>query len=58
MTRLRVFGRLVLTLLRELADENAYRRYLAANGRLHSAEEWRAFSDRRLRVKYSKAKCC
>ncbi len=45
-------------LLRELADENAYQRHLTAHGRQHSAEEWRKFSDERLRAKYMRAKCC
>jgi len=35
MRGLRRFGRLVLALLREIADENAYRRHLAAHGREH-----------------------
>jgi hypothetical protein len=45
-------------LLRELADENAYRRHLAAHGRTHSAAEWKRFSDERLRAKYVRPKCC
>ncbi|MEZ5400551.1 MAG: hypothetical protein R2729_12840 [Bryobacteraceae bacterium] len=45
-------------LLRELADENAYQRHLAAHGREHSGEEWRRFSNARLRAKYERAKCC
>jgi hypothetical protein len=49
-------GRLILSLLRELADENAYKRYL--NGRPPSGQEWRRFSDRRHRAKYARAKCC
>jgi len=49
---------LLVALLRELADENAYRRHLAAHGRTHSGEEWRRFSERHLRAKYSRAKCC
>jgi len=53
----RVF-RLLLALLRELADENAYRRHLTAHGRAHSGKEWRQFSERRLHAKYSQAKCC
>ncbi len=53
----RIF-RLVLELARELADEGAYRRYLAAEGRVHSREQWRNFSERRMRDKYSRAKCC
>lgn len=45
-------------LLRELADENAYRRHLEARGVPASPEEWRRFSDERLRAKYARAKCC
>jgi hypothetical protein len=44
--------------LRELADENAYQRHLQAHGAVASAEEWRRFSDERLRAKYARAKCC
>ena len=51
-------GKLILALLRELADENAYQRYLAMEGRTHSGAEWRRFSERRLRAKYLRAKCC
>ena len=58
MKRLRAFGRLVRTLARELADENAYQRYLTAHGREHSAEQWRRFSDERLGAKYLRPKCC
>lgn len=58
MTRLRRFGSLMLALLRELADESAYQRHLAACGRAHTAEEWRKFSDQRLRAKYFRPKCC
>ena len=50
--------RFVRQLLKELADENAYERHLNAHGRKHSAEEWRRFSDERLRAKYMRAKCC
>ena len=49
---------LIRALLRELADENAYQRHLAAHGREHSAGEWRRFCDERLRAKYARAKCC
>ena len=45
MKRLKKLGALVWALLRELADENAYRRHLAAHSRPHSAAEWRRFSD-------------
>ena len=55
---MRAFLQGVLTLLRELADENAYERHLRAHARTHSAEEWRRFCDQRLRAKYARAKCC
>jgi len=58
MRLLRRFGRLALGLLREIADENAYRRHLATSGREHSGAEWRRFSEERLREKYARAKCC
>jgi hypothetical protein len=58
MRRLRAFGDLILALLRELSDESAYRRHLAAHGRVHSAEEWRRFIDQRLHAKYVRPKCC
>jgi hypothetical protein len=51
-------GKLVLALLRELADETAYRRHLETHGRAHSRQEWRRFSEERLRAKYQRAKCC
>jgi hypothetical protein len=50
--------RLVMALLRELADENAYQRHLSAHRKPHSGAEWRRFLDQRLRAKYSQAKCC
>ncbi len=58
MKRLRRFGELLAALLRELADENAYRRHLAAHGRPHSAAEWRRFSDERLQARFTRPKCC
>jgi len=58
VVRLREAGRLVLGLLREIGDENAYARYLAARGEPHSPAAWRAFSDERLAAKYQRAKCC
>ena len=45
-------------LLGELSDEHAYARHLAAAGVPHSPEEWRRFSDVRLRRKYGNARCC
>jgi hypothetical protein len=50
--------RTVMNLLREIADQNAYARHLAATGARHSGAEWRRFSDERFRAKYRKAKCC
>jgi hypothetical protein len=51
-------GKFLMMLLRELADENAYRRHLAARGCQNSAAEWRRFTEHRLRAKYARAKCC
>ena len=58
MKALRRVGQLALELLRELADENAYRRHLEAHGCAHSGAEWRRFSEERMREKYARAKCC
>ena len=58
MTRVRKFYRLLLDTLREIGDESAYRRHLAAHGRQPSGEEWRRFSEERLRAKYIRPKCC
>ena len=51
-------GRFILALLRELGDESAYQRHLAAHGRAHSGLEWRRFSEERQRARYARAKCC
>jgi hypothetical protein len=58
MRRLQEFGRVILAILRELADENAYARHLAAHGRAHSPEEWRRFAECQMKRKYARAKCC
>jgi uncharacterized short protein YbdD (DUF466 family) len=58
MKHWRRFGKLLVGLLRELADESAYARHLQAHGRQPSGEEWRRFSDERLRRKYTRVKCC
>ncbi len=58
MRRLKRFASLVVALLRELADENAYRRHLAVHGAAPSAAEWRRFSDERLRARFTRPKCC
>ena len=48
----------ILEILRELSDESAYARHLQTHGLSHSREEWRRFSDLRMKRKYSNAKCC
>lgn len=58
MKALRKIAAGVLELLREIGDERAYARHLAAQGTRHSGEEWRKFSDARFRAKYQRAKCC
>jgi hypothetical protein len=58
MSLLKRAGFLFRELLRELSDENAYRRHLAYHGRDHSPEEWRRFSDQRLHARYARPKCC
>ena len=58
MSRLRALGKIILSLLREIGDENAYARHLAAHNCPHSRAEWQRFSDERLRAKYARAKCC
>lgn len=55
MKRVLVF---LLDLAREIGDENAYRRYLAAHAVAPSREAWRDFSDERMRARFSRAKCC
>jgi len=55
---MKAFFRIMLNILRELADENAYARHLRTTNREHSAEEYRRFSDDRFRGKYARAKCC
>lgn len=58
MTLLKKIAAGVLELLREIGDERAYERHLAAHGVAHSAVEWRKFCDERFRGKYQRAKCC
>ena len=55
---MRAFFRILLGILREISDENAYERHLRVHGAAHSGEEWRRFSEERLRAKYARAKCC
>ena len=58
MRLLRTIAVGIAELLREISDENAYARHLAAHGAVHSGEEWRRFSDEQFRMKYRQAKCC
>ena len=58
MSLIRRAGSLLLALLRELADQNAYDRYLAARGLAASPEEWRRFSNARLAARFERPKCC
>jgi hypothetical protein len=55
---MRRFFRFLLELGREIGDESAYRRYLAARGVAPSSDHWRTFFEQRMREKYSRAKCC
>ena len=55
---MRRLARFVMALLRELGDENAYRRHLETHGTTHSGAEWRKFSEQRMKEKYMRAKCC
>jgi hypothetical protein len=49
---------ILLRILKEIGDQNAYARHLAAHKTVDSGEEWRRFSDERFRAKYQNAKCC
>lgn len=49
---------LLLALLRELADESAYQRYLAGRGVRASPDEWRRFSNQRLAARFGGPRCC
>ena len=58
MKQLRKMGALAWEILRELADERAYRRHLERRGCAPSRAEWRRFSEAHLRAKYARPKCC
>ena len=58
IVRLAQLGRILMGILREIGDENAYARHLAARGVAPSKDEWRLFSDARMKRKYMGAKCC
>lgn len=55
---MRAFWKIIVGILREIADESAYDRHLASHNRCHSPAEWRAFSEERHNAKYARAKCC
>ena len=58
MRELRSFAQLVWRLLRELSDESAYQRHLSFHRTQSSQQEWRRFSEERLRSKYNRPRCC
>lgn len=58
MRILRSLAQLVWGLLRELSDETAYQRHLSLHRAQSSPEEWRRFSEERLRSKYTRPRCC
>jgi len=58
MLRMKKLWRIVAGILREISDESAYQRHLDLHQRPHSGEEWRRFSEERLRQKYQRARCC
>ena len=58
MKILRHFARVVLAILRELADENAYNRHLKSHACPNSPEVYRRFQSEHFKAKYQRAKCC
>lgn len=58
MAWLKRLFKLLYAILREIGDESAYARHLAAHNATHSGPEWRRFSEHRLRQKYQRARCC
>lgn len=58
MRRMRKLARLFWEMLREIGDERAYERHLAAHHRPHSAAEWRRFSGKHLEARFTRPKCC
>ena len=58
MKTFRRIQRILLGILREIADQNAYARHLAHHGVAHSASEWKRFTEHRFKMKYSQGRCC
>jgi len=50
--------RILYSILREIGDESAYKRFLEQHGLAPSRENWRQFSECRMTAKYRKPKCC
>ena len=55
---MRTFFGMVMAILRELADENAYQRHLKAHGAVHSPQEWRRFCDYHWDATARRPRCC
>jgi hypothetical protein len=49
---------IVRGVLDELADQNAYRRYLTAHGESASPRAWRQFQDEHWQAKSRRGRCC
>jgi hypothetical protein len=49
---------ILLDILNEITDQNAYRRYLISEGVPHSGAAWRRFCDRRWQDKERRGRCC
>jgi hypothetical protein len=58
MKTLRHVAGIVLGILREIADQNAYARHLKHCGAVHSPSEWKRFTEHRFKMKYSQGRCC
>jgi hypothetical protein len=54
----RSVARIVSGVIAELADQNAYRRHLAAHGTIHSPDEWRRFQDEHSAANSRRPRCC
>jgi len=55
---LRKLAKILKGIADEIADQNAYRRHLAAHGAEASGAEWRRFCDERWATKAKQGKCC
>jgi hypothetical protein len=58
MKQLRSLGRLLVEILREIFDENAYRRYLCRTGLDHSIQAYRSFMEERDHGMARRPRCC